>query len=158
MLSYEELINQLRYYVATERLRSLRETPIDGRGQAWAAFLRASDPAPSTPEHEGLQTYFTRLQQASLRFRDDGIARGGWLSDRARVYVVLGEPDQLYEQTTNAPITRSSVSQRGRLQYWEYGQYRIRLVFYDDNGSGRWRLTPTSETEFQNINARLLVH
>lgn len=158
LLSYEELINQLRYYVAPERLRSLRETPIDGRGQAWAAFLRASDPAPSTPEHEGLQTYFTRLQQASLRFRDDGIARGGWLSDRARVYVVLGEPDQLYEQTTNAPITRSSVSQRGRLQYWEYGQYRIRLVFYDDNGSGRWRLTPTSETEFQNINARLLVH
>ena len=32
------------------------------------------------------------------------------------------------------------------------------VVFYDENGSGRWRLSPTSETEFQNINARLLVH
>lgn len=158
LLSFEELINQLRYYVAPERLKSLREMPIEGRGQAWAAFLRASDPAPSTPEHEGLQSYFTRLQQATLRFRDDGITRGGWLSDRARVYVVLGEPDQLYEQTTNAGISRSSVSQRGRLQYWEYSQYRVRLVFYDENGTGRWRLSPTSETEFQNINARLLVH
>lgn len=158
LLSYEELLNQLRYYVSPERLKTLREAPPDQRGTAWAAFLRSSDPSPGTPEHEGLQTYFSRLQQAALRFRDDGSSRGGWLSDRARVYVVLGEPDQVYEQVTNSAITRSSISQRGRLQYWEYGQYRVRLVFYDDTGVGRWRLTPMSETEFQNINARLLIH
>jgi GWxTD domain-containing protein len=158
LLSYEDLINQLRYYAAPERLRSLRETPLEQRGQAWAAFLRASDPAPATPEHEGLQTYFSRLQQATIRFRDDGGGRGGWLSDRARVYVVMGEPDQLYEQSTSGPMTRTSISQRGRLQFWEYGQYRVRLAFYDDSGTGRWRMTPASETEFQNINARLLVH
>ena len=157
LMSYEDLLNQLRYYVAPERLRGLRETPLEERGRAWADFLRASDPAPTTPEHEGLQTYFSRLQLAALRFRDDGISRGGWLSDRARVYVVLGEPDQLFEQTTSGAITRNSISQRGRLQYWEYGQYRVRLVFYDDTGSGRWRLTPASENEFQNINARLLI-
>jgi GWxTD domain-containing protein len=158
LLTYEELINQLRYYVAPERLKMLRDTPLERRGEAWAAFLKSSDPAPATPEHEGLQSYFSRLEQASLRFRDDGTARGGWLSDRAKVYVVLGEPDQLYEQSTNGPITRNSLSQRGRLQYWEYSQYRIRLVFYDDTGSGRWRLAPISDTEFQNINARLQVH
>jgi GWxTD domain-containing protein len=158
LMTYEDLINQLRYYVAPERLKSLRETPIEERGQAWAAFLRASDPAPTTPEHEGLQTYFSRLQLAMARFRDDGTSRSGWLSDRARVYVVLGEPDQLFEQNTNGPLTRNSISQRGRLQYWEYSQYRVRLVFYDDTGSGRWRLTQASENEFQNINARLLIH
>lgn len=158
LLSYEELLTQLRYYVAAERLRALRDTPADQRGQAWAAFLKASDPAPATTEHEGLQTYFSRLEQVALRFREDGPGRGGWLSDRARVYVVLGEPDQLYEQTTSGPITRTSISQRGRIQFWEYSQYRVRLVFYDDTGTGRWRMTPASETEFQNINTRLLVH
>jgi GWxTD domain-containing protein len=158
LLSYEDLITQLRYYVAPERLKVLREAPVEERGQVWSAFLRASDPAPSTPEHEGLQTYFGRLQQAALRFRDDGSSRSGWLGDRARVYVVMGEPDQLYEQLTNSPLTRTSIAQRGRLQYWEYSQYRVRLIFYDDTGSGRWRLAPISETEFQNINARLLVH
>ena len=157
LVSYEELVNQLRYYASPDRLRMLREAPVEERGEVWAAFLKASDPSPSTPEHEGLQTYFSRLQLASIRFRDDGTSRGGWLSDRARVYVVLGEPDQLYEQVTNSAITRNSVSQRGRLQYWEYSQYRVRLIFYDDTGTGRWRLTPISETEFQNINARLLV-
>lgn len=158
LLSYEDLMSQLRYYVSPERLKMLREAPVEQRGQAWAAFLRASDPAPATPEHEGLQTYFARLRLAGIRFRDDGSARSGWLADRARVFVVLGEPDQLYEQTTNSPVTRTSVSQRGRLQYWEYGQYRVRLIFYDESGSSRWRLTPISETEFQNINARLLIH
>ena len=159
LLSYDELLNQLRYYVSPERLRSLRDTPADLRGSAWASFLKSSDPAPTTPEHEGLQTYFARLQQASMRFRDDGAGnRGGWLSDRARVYVVLGEPDQLYEQNTNTAMSRTSISQRGRAQFWEYSQYRVRLIFYDDTGTGRWRMTPSSETEFQNINARLLVH
>lgn len=158
LLSYEQLMEQLRYYIAPERLKTLRETPLEQRGAVWAAFLRSTDPAPATPEHEGLQTYFGRLQQASVRFRDDGTSRAGWLSDRARVYVALGDPDQIYEQNTNGTITRTSVSQRGRLQYWEYTEYRVRLVFYDDTGAGRWRLTPISETEFQNINARLLVH
>jgi len=158
LMSYEELLNQLRYYVAPERLKALRDVPVDQRGTAWAAFLKASDPAPATPEHEGLQTYFARLQQAAVRFRDDGGGRTGFLSDRAKVYVVLGEPDQLYEQNTNGPITRTSVSQRGRLQYWDYQQYRLRLVFYDDSGTGRWRLTPISETDFSNVNARLLIH
>jgi hypothetical protein len=49
LLSYEDLLNQLRYYVSPDRLKSLRETPPDQRGRAWAAFLRASDPAPATP-------------------------------------------------------------------------------------------------------------
>lgn len=158
LLSYEELLNQLRYYAAPDRLKTLRDTPVEGRGKAWAAFLRSTDPAPETPEHEGLQSYFSRLQQAAIRFRDDGgSTRGGWLSDRARVYVVLGEPDQLFEQNTNSAVSRNSITQRGRLQFWEYSQYRVRLVFYDDTGAGHWRLAPSSETEFQNLSNRVLV-
>ncbi len=157
LLSFEDLLSQLRYYAAPDRIRSLRDTPVDRRGAAWAEFIRSSDPAPATPEHEGLQTYFARLQLAAVRFREDGPARTGFLADRSKVFVSLGEPDQLYEQTTNTPLSRTSVTQRGRLQYWEYTQHRVRLVFYDETGIGRWRLTPSSETEFQNLNARLLV-
>jgi hypothetical protein len=158
LISYEELLNELRYYVSPDRLKALRDVPVEQRGAAWAEFLRSTDPAPATPEHEGLETYFARLQQAVLRFREDGGGRIGFLSDRARVYVVLGEPDQLYEQNMNGSITTTSISQRGRLQYWDYSQYGVRLIFYDDTGTGRWRLTPISDTDFANLNARLLVH
>jgi GWxTD domain-containing protein len=158
LISYEELLNELRYYVAPDRLKALRDVPVEQRGVAWAEFLRSTDPAPATPEHEGLETYFGRLAQVAIRFREDGGGRIGFLSDRARVYVVLGEPDQLYEQNMNGSTTSTSISQRGRLQYWDYGQYGVRLIFYDDTGTGRWRLTPISETDFANLNARLLIH
>lgn len=157
LLSYEEMMNQLRYYAAPDRIRTLRDASPDRRGAVWGEFLRASDPAPSTPEHEGLQAYFARVAQANIRFREES-TRSGWLSDRGKVFVALGEPDQVFEQNTSGPLSTQSITQRGRVQYWEYGQYRMRLVFYDETGLGRWRLTPASETEFLNANARVMVH
>lgn len=157
LVSYEEMLSELRYYAAFDRIRSLRDAPVERRGVAWANFLRSTDPVPSTPEHEGLQAYFNRILQANLRFREEGRGGTGWLSDRGRVFVSVGEPDQVYEQTTNLPVTAMSTT-RGRVQSWEYSQYRVRFLFYDETGTGRWRLTPASEAEFQAINARILVH
>jgi GWxTD domain-containing protein len=157
LVSYEEMLSELRYYAAPDRVRALRDAPIERRGIAWADFLRATDPTPSTPEHEGLQAYFNRILQANLRFREEGRGGTGWLSDRGKVFVAVGEPDQVYEQTTNLPVTATSTT-RGRVQSWEYTQYRVRFLFYDETGTGRWRLTPASEAEFQSINARILVH
>ena len=157
LVSYEEMLSELRYYAAPDRIRALRDAPVERRGIAWADFLRSTDPTPGTPEHEGLQAYFNRILQANLRFREEGRGGTGWLSDRGKVFVAVGEPDQVYEQTTNLPITATSTT-RARVQSWEYNQYRVRFLFYDETGTGRWRLTPASEAEFQAINARILVH
>lgn len=158
LLSFEEMLTQLRYYAAPERIKTLREAPLEKRGTVWAEFLRSTDPVPSTSEHEGLTAYFTRIFQANIRFREEAFGRSGWLSDRGKVFVALGEPDQIYEQTTNVPLSSTSVTQRSRVQYWEYAQYRLRFLFYDESGTGRWRMTPASEADFQSVNARLLVH
>jgi GWxTD domain-containing protein len=158
LLSYDEMLAELRYYAAPERIRALRDALPERRGTVWANFLRSTDPVPGTPEHEGLQAYFTRIFQANIRFREESGGRSGWLSDRGKVYVSLGEPDQIYEQNTNVPLSSTSVTQRSRVQFWEYAQYRLRFLFYDESGTGRWRLTPASEADFQSINARLLVH
>src|SRR6266540_4676276 len=117
LLSYDEMLAQLRYYVAPERIKALRDAPPERRGTLWAEFLRSTDPVPATPEHEGLQAYFARLLQANIRFREEASSRSGWLSDRGKVFVSLGEPDQIYEQTTNVPLTSTSVTQRSRVQY-----------------------------------------
>ncbi|MEP6905229.1 MAG: GWxTD domain-containing protein [Gemmatimonadales bacterium] len=156
LLTYEEMLLQLRYFAAPDRIKTLRDASPEKRGTAWAEFLRSTDPVPGTSENEGLQSYFVRVVQANSRFREEAGGRTGWLSDRGKVYVALGEPDQIYEQTTNAPLSNSSIANRGRLQYWEYTQYRVRFLFYDETGTGRWRITPGSEADFQSINARLL--
>jgi GWxTD domain-containing protein len=156
LVTYEEMLMQLRYFAAPGRIKTLRDASPEKRGTAWAEFLRSTDPVPGTPENEALQSYFARVVQANSRFREEAGGRTGWLSDRGKVYVALGEPDQMYEQTTNAPLSNSSIANRGRLQYWEYTQYRVRFLFYDETGTGRWRITPGSEADFQSINARLL--
>lgn len=141
--SFEEMLSYLRYFAPAQRLRALRDTAPEFRGEAWAEFLRETDPVTSTPEHEGLRDYFSRVEEANERFRDEG--GRGWLTDRGMVLVGLGRPDQVIEQASSNP------SQRNRVQVWEYRQYGAELVFVDQTGFGRWRLTPGSEAEFQSI-------
>jgi GWxTD domain-containing protein len=107
----------------------------------WAEFLRSTDPTPATPQNEALRDYFVRVGQANARYRDEGSQ--GWLSDRGRVYVTLGDPDQIYVQGGQ------DVNARGRAQIWEYREDRVQLVFIDQSGFGRWRLTTSSENDFR---------
>lgn len=145
--AFDEMISYLRYFGSPERLTALRTAPTGERGRAWLTFLRESDPQPATPEHEGLREYFVRVEQANLRYRED--AGTGWLSDRGRVFITLGDPDQIYEQS------QSDMATRGRVQVWEYTQYRVQLVFVDQSGFGRYRLTTSSESEFNSLARRL---
>jgi len=145
--SFDDMISYLRYFATPEQLQALRDaTPAD-RGRAWIAFLHATDPDPATPEHEALRDYFVRIEQANQRFREEG--GPGWLTDRGRVFITLGDPDQIYDQGQN------DIAQRGRIQIWEYTQYRSQLVFVDQTGFGRYRMTMTSELEFQALARRV---
>ena len=146
--SFDEMLSYLRFFATPQRLRALRDTTPEARAASWAAFLRETDPNTTTPQNEALNEYFARLRQANQRFRDEGAA--GWLSDRGRVYLTLGEPDQVYEQGAN------DVSQRGRAQIWEYREYRVQLVFIDQTGFSRWRLTGSSAAEFESLARRVL--
>ena len=139
-VSFDEMLGSLRYFTTAERLRALRDTTAEARAAAWASFVRATDPSPGTPEHEGLREYFGRLAVANARFRGEEVP--GWLSDRGMVYVTLGEPDRIVEGAGEARA-------RTRTQVWEYAQHRLRLVFVEQEGARRWRLTPASEAEFQ---------
>jgi GWxTD domain-containing protein len=148
--TFDELLNYLRYFATPERLQALRDAPPEQRAAAWAAFWKESDPTPSTPEHEGLRDYFERLQTANQRFGEEGTP--GWLTDRGKVFATLGEPDQILEQ--GGP----GVTTRGRAQIWVYTQHHVQLVFIDQTGFGRWRLTPSSESDFQQLARRERVH
>jgi GWxTD domain-containing protein len=137
---YEDMLQFLRYFARPARLQALRDAPEESRPAAWAAFMRDTDSTPETPAHEELRAYFARLMRANARFREDGSA--GWLSDRGRVLLALGEPDQIIEP---AYTDIRSVRQ----QFWEYRSLNMQLAFYDQTGAGRWNLTPASESRFE---------
>jgi len=147
--TFDDVLGYLRYFASPERLRALRETPVDARPAAWLAFLRSTDPSTATPEHEALRDYFARIRAANLRFEEGGTA--GWLTDRGMAYIALGEPDQILDpagQDANA---------RGRAQVWEYRTANVELRFEDKTASGRWRLTSQSAAAVQNALRRTRV-
>ncbi len=146
--TFNEMLDYLRYFASASRLSALRDAAPDARAALWAAFLRETDPVPQTPQHEGLRDYFSRIAQANARFREEGAA--GWLTDRGRVFVALGNPDQIIEPNMN------DLNQRGRAQVWEYREHRLQVVFIDQTGFGRWRMTLSSETEFESVVRRVL--
>lgn len=137
---FEDMLVYLRWFAAPWRIKVLRDTVPEARPGAWTAFVKATDSNPLTAGNEDLIAYFDRLNVVTTRFREDGTP--GWLTDRGKVFLGLGEPDQLYEQGL------SGYGERGRSQVWEYRGAGIQLVFYDQTGYGRWRLTNASDMEF----------
>ena len=140
--SFDELLSYLRYFTSPERLQALRDTPPEQRAAAWTAFWKQTDPNPATQEHEALRDYFKRIATANGRYGEKGTA--GWLTDRGKVYVTLGEPDQAGQQM-------GAISSRGRAEIWVYTQYNLRLIFTSQGAVGRYRLTQSSEADFERV-------
>jgi GWxTD domain-containing protein len=145
--TFEDMLSYLRFFTAPARLDALRNAPVAERPRAWRAFLAATDPDPDEPGNQALQQYFTRIQVANQRYRDEG--GPGWLSDRGMVYAAFGDPDQVYE---SAPGT---IGQRNRFQIWIYRDRGVQLEFRDLSGFDRWELTPQAEGQFYGALRRL---
>ena len=140
--SFDEMFAYLRYFTTADRLKTLRDATPAFRPEAWASFLKATDPIPGTPENEGLRDYFARIRVANIRFRDDGPV--GWQSDRGTAFVAVGDPDNIVDTGMTNPNARV------RQQIWEYRELRVQIVFVDQTGFGRWRLSTQGRVELDN--------
>jgi GWxTD domain-containing protein len=145
--NFDEMLSLLRYFDRQDWVDSLRRAPPEKRPDVWREFWKATDPVPITPDNEALDDYFRRVQQANIRFQDEG--EPGWLTDRGEVFIALGEPDELLDLSSG--MDRSGV----RAIRWTYTQLRLVLYFQDQTGFGRFRLTPASRAEFQRVLGRV---
>ena len=139
--NYDQMISLLRYFERQDWVDKLRQAPADQRPAVWREFYKATDPVEVTPENEALEAYFRRLQIANQRFRESGDP--GWLTDRGELFITLGEPDDVFDFSTD--VSRAGV----RGVRWTYNTLRLTLFFQDNTGFGRFRLTPLSRAEYQ---------
>lgn len=137
--TYDEMINYLRWFAAPYKLKALRDTAPEYRAAAWASFVAAN--ASLMGGSEALRDYFRRFAAANMQFREEGMP--GWMTDRGKVLLGLGEPDQRTEPTAQ------NFAQRNRTQVWEYRDQNLQLFFTDQSGFGRWRLVTTSSIAFE---------
>lgn len=122
----EEFLSQVRYLITKqERKQFLRLAP-DQRPAFREDFWRKRDPDPYTEVNEFKEDYYGRIEDANQLFKGPG---PGWLSDRGRIYILLGPPSERYTYPTGYQI--------GDLPYeiWLYGFYPIYFVDRDWNGN-----------------------
>jgi GWxTD domain-containing protein len=143
----EETIELLKYFGTDRALSAIRAAEPQDRAALWQQFWRNTDPDLSTPEHEGLELYFARVQEANALFPEQG--RPGWRTDRGEVFITIGPPDDVYDS--------SSDLQDGGLRFirWLYTADQLRLDFQDETGFGEFRLTTRSRSDYQRILNRL---
>ena len=145
--NFDEMMSLLRYFSRQDWVDSLRRAPPDRRPDVWREFWKATDPVPLTPENEAIDDYFRRVQQANIRFQDEG--GPGWLTERGEVLISLGEPDEMTDLSNG--VDRSGV----RVLRWTYASERLVLYFQDQTGFSRFRLAPTSRAEYQRVLMRM---
>ncbi len=130
---YETAIDQLAYIASGDHIKELKKPQtLEERIEAFNKFWQEHDPVPETPENELKATFYHRVSIANRRF--GAMGRDGWRSDRGRIYIQFGEPDQIDDYP---------VAAGGRpYQLWHYyglGPYR-KFTFVDEYGDGDYRL------------------
>ena len=140
--NFEEILTLLRFFGQDRAIAEMHAAPPAERSDLWRTFWRATDPNPLTPQNEALELYFHRVEEANQRFREAG--EPGWSSERGEVFITLGEPDEIFDQS-------SDLQGALRIIRWNYLGERLTVDFVDETGFGRFRLTPASRADYQRV-------
>lgn len=110
-------------------------------------FWNSRDPDPDTEENEFKQEYFERVAYANEHFSS---GKPGRLTDRGRIYIKFGKPDEIESHPAGGFYERPSYEGGGSTSTYPFEKwfYRnisqvgngIELEFVDPTGSGEYRL------------------
>ena len=110
-------------------------------------FWRARDPDPDTEENEFKQQFYERVAYANEHFSS---GKPGRLTDRGRIYIKFGKPDEVESHPTGGRYDRPWSEGGGSTSTYPFEKwfYRyipnvrsgVELEFVDPTGSGEYRL------------------
>jgi len=102
------------------------------------AFWKQRDPTPGSPENEARREHYRRINYAN-HFLGRGVPKPGWRTDRGRIYIILGEPNDIQRFEGKTTVYPTEV--------WFYqGKTSLglppgfNLVFYQQSFIGEYRL------------------
>jgi GWxTD domain-containing protein len=128
-VDFDDTLEMLGLIASDEDLKPLREAPESERAAAWTKFWAARDPDPNTIENEALNQHLSRVQYAVREYSQFG---PGWRSDRGRVYIRFGPPEQI--------DTAMDQRAQGEYEIWRYYTQNRTFVFFDMFGVGDFKL------------------
>ncbi|MGD8394095.1 MAG: GWxTD domain-containing protein [Candidatus Eiseniibacteriota bacterium] len=136
--NYDDLVQLAELFLDEDVGKQLDDVPVGERRARWNAFWAARDPEPDTKQNELLDEFFRRVREAARRF--GGRGRTGWATDRGKVYVRYGEPDDIESipRGFNTPA----------YEIWRYVARNLTFVFADTTHFGDFMLVQPSPAPY----------
>src|SRR6202790_2873105 len=147
---YKKWLEEEVPYIISDEERSafLQLQTNEEREQFIEAFWQRRDPTPDTVENEFKEEHYRRIAYANERFAS-GIP--GWRTDRGRIYIIWGKPDEIESHPTGGNYERPMSEGGGQTETYAFEQWRYRYMegignniiieFVDPSGTGEYHMT-----------------
>jgi GWxTD domain-containing protein len=142
------LEKDVTYVITDEEKKAFKKLATDDERERFIEeFWRRRDPDPDTDENEFKEEYYERIAYANEHFAS-GIP--GWKSDRGRIWIMYGKPDERETHPMGGNYDRPSYEGGGSTTTYPFETwfYRflagvgsgIEIEFVDPTGSGEYRI------------------
>jgi GWxTD domain-containing protein len=142
------LEKDVTYVITDEERKAFKKLATDDERERFIEeFWRRRDPDPDTDENEFKEEYYERIAYANEHFAS-GIP--GWKSDRGRIWIMYGKPDERETHPMGGSYERPSYEGGGNTSTYPFETwfYRylpgvgsgVEIEFVDPTGSGEYRI------------------
>jgi GWxTD domain-containing protein len=147
------LDKDVAYIITDEERKAFKKLETDDERERFIEeFWRRRDPDPDTDENEFREEYYERIAYANEHYAS-GIP--GWKTDRGRIYITWGKPDEVETHPSGGAYNRESYEGGGSTSTYPFERwfYRylpgvgsgIEIEFVDPTGSGEYRIARNAD-------------
>jgi len=144
--SFKKWLNEDVVYIITkdELAAAKRLTTPEEKDAFIRSFWERRDPTPGTAENEYRDEHYRRIAIANERFTTATI---GWRTDRGKMYIRFGQPDNIDHNDSAGSTTMRSGENHMTVPFetWEYrnipGIGYVKMTFVDRKMNGNYELT-----------------
>ena len=159
---YTDWVNKdVDYIITSEERKAFKALKTDEERENFIEnFWRRRDPDPDTEENEYREQYYERIAYANEHYAS-GIP--GWKTDRGKIYITFGKPDEVETHPTGGAYDRPSYEGGGStttypFETWFYRHLDnvgdgIEIEFVDPTGTGEYRIarSPNEKDALANV-------
>ena len=125
----DQAIRQLKYVASDDEISRLSGAFPSRKEEEFIKFWNSNFPTPGEVMNGKMVEYYDRIEYANQQFSN---GREGWVTDRGKVLVLFGKPNEIEHRTVEGETTVFEV--------WTYSTLNKRFVFEDEYGFGDYRL------------------
>ncbi len=148
---YRKWLNEDVAYIILDQERAAFKSLLSDaeREQFIEQFWLRRDPTPGTAENEFKEEHYRRIAYANEHYAAQQLP--GWKTDRGRIYITYGPPDEIEDHSAGGMYTKPAVEGGGTTTTFPFQQWRYRYVegignnivieFVDPTMTGEFRMT-----------------